>query len=193
MARKQHGIHIKGAQAPAPLQVSHPLLFQSTPLPASLPTAAICQTCKIAASQQAPASCVTTHIEQLCLSCCFCLYIYVRNERSQLLQQSLAIDWHKWCAMQSFEELLASKVISSRLQHNLRASGFQEPTPIQRQAVPALMASRELLAAAPTGVVPNPQPHSPQSLSSIIDFNTSHYDRDFMTIADFRALNLLPS
>eukprot|EP00887_Chlorella_sp_A99_P000722 scaffold5.g722.t1 len=38
-----------------------------------------------------------------------------------------------------------------RLLRNLAESGFAEPTPIQRQATPALLAGRELLAIAPTG------------------------------------------
>lgn len=37
------------------------------------------------------------------------------------------------------------------LLQNLAARGFAQPTPIQRQAIPTLMASRELLAVAPTG------------------------------------------
>uniref|UniRef100_A0A6S8LCF8 RNA helicase n=1 Tax=Dunaliella tertiolecta TaxID=3047 RepID=A0A6S8LCF8_DUNTE len=37
------------------------------------------------------------------------------------------------------------------LLQNLHAKGYQQPTPIQRQAIPTLMASRELLAVAPTG------------------------------------------
>ncbi|KAL6782633.1 hypothetical protein ACKKBG_A07535 [Auxenochlorella protothecoides x Auxenochlorella symbiontica] len=39
----------------------------------------------------------------------------------------------------------------SRLLRNLAGAGFLEPTPIQRQAIPALLARRELLAVAPTG------------------------------------------
>ena len=56
-------------------------------------------------------------------------------------------------AVQSFDELFTKKAMSSKLRHNLRVSGFQGPTAIQRQAVPALIAGREVLAAAPTGVL----------------------------------------
>ena len=39
----------------------------------------------------------------------------------------------------------------TRCRSNLAAGGFVEPTPIQRQAITALLAGRELLAVAPTG------------------------------------------
>jgi hypothetical protein len=38
------------------------------------------------------------------------------------------------------------------LLQNLQGRGYAQPTPIQRQAIPTLMAGRELLAVAPTGV-----------------------------------------
>lgn len=38
-----------------------------------------------------------------------------------------------------------------RLRRNVAACGFLDPTPIQRQAIPLLLAGREVLAVAPTG------------------------------------------
>ena len=52
-------------------------------------------------------------------------------------------------SLRSFADLAASG--PRRLLSNLAESGFRDPTPIQRQAVPALLAGRELLAIAPTG------------------------------------------
>lgn len=45
----------------------------------------------------------------------------------------------------------SSRAVEWLLQ-NLRAKGYAQPTPIQRQAIPTLLAARELLAVAPTGV-----------------------------------------
>ncbi|GIM09618.1 hypothetical protein Vretimale_13458, partial [Volvox reticuliferus] len=53
--------------------------------------------------------------------------------------------------LKSFAELATRYKVSRRLVAVLRSSGFSCPTPIQRQAIPALMAGRELLAVAPTG------------------------------------------
>jgi ATP-dependent RNA helicase DDX52/ROK1 len=53
--------------------------------------------------------------------------------------------------LRGFAELVARPGTPPRLLANLAAAGFAEPTPIQRQATPALLARRELLAVAPTG------------------------------------------
>ncbi|GLC75527.1 hypothetical protein PLESTF_001653500 [Pleodorina starrii] len=53
--------------------------------------------------------------------------------------------------LKSFAELTTRHKVSRRLVASLRSSGFSSPTPIQRQAIPALLAGRELLAVAPTG------------------------------------------
>lgn len=53
--------------------------------------------------------------------------------------------------LRSFTELQSVYNMHSRLLNHLADGGFSEPTPIQRQAVPALLARRELLAVAPTG------------------------------------------
>jgi ATP-dependent RNA helicase DDX52/ROK1 len=53
--------------------------------------------------------------------------------------------------LRSFAELQTLYGAPPRLLANLAAGGFLEPTPIQRQAAPALLAGRELLAVAPTG------------------------------------------
>ncbi|KAK9817077.1 hypothetical protein WJX72_009194 [[Myrmecia] bisecta] len=53
--------------------------------------------------------------------------------------------------LKTFDELGSKYGLSKRLQQNVAELGFSEPTPIQRQAVPALLAGRELFAIAPTG------------------------------------------
>ncbi|EFJ45762.1 hypothetical protein VOLCADRAFT_118300, partial [Volvox carteri f. nagariensis] len=53
--------------------------------------------------------------------------------------------------LKSFAELAARYRVSRRLVTSLLSSGFTSPTPIQRQAIPALLGGRELLAVAPTG------------------------------------------
>jgi ATP-dependent RNA helicase DDX52/ROK1 len=51
----------------------------------------------------------------------------------------------------TFAELRERHAAPPRLLENLGLGGFAEPTPIQRQAIPALLDGRELLAVAPTG------------------------------------------
>eukprot|EP00198_Chlamydomonas_reinhardtii_P008439 XP_001697776.1 predicted protein [Chlamydomonas reinhardtii] len=53
--------------------------------------------------------------------------------------------------LKSFAELASRYKVGRRLLAALRAAGFTAPTPIQRQAIPALLEGRELLAVAPTG------------------------------------------
>ncbi|XP_066398196.1 DEAD-box ATP-dependent RNA helicase 57 isoform X2 [Miscanthus floridulus] len=53
--------------------------------------------------------------------------------------------------LESFEELISRYGCDSYLVGNLSKLGFQEPTPIQRQAVPILLSGRECFACAPTG------------------------------------------
>ncbi len=53
--------------------------------------------------------------------------------------------------LRSFSELQTLHNAAPRLLVNLSEGGFTEPTPIQRQAIPSLLARRELLAVAPTG------------------------------------------
>jgi superfamily II DNA/RNA helicase len=52
--------------------------------------------------------------------------------------------------LRDFAELSARFGAPRRLLTCLAAEGWAEPTPIQRQAVPALMAGQELLAVATT-------------------------------------------
>ncbi|KAL2613411.1 hypothetical protein R1flu_025103 [Riccia fluitans] len=51
----------------------------------------------------------------------------------------------------SFEDLKSQYPPQKYLLRNIDASGFAEPTPIQRQAIPTLLAGRECLACAQTG------------------------------------------
>ena len=53
--------------------------------------------------------------------------------------------------LRTFSELQTAHNAPPRLLTNLIDGEFNEPTPIQRQAIPALLARRELLAVAPTG------------------------------------------
>ncbi|ROL50829.1 putative ATP-dependent RNA helicase DDX52 [Anabarilius grahami] len=51
----------------------------------------------------------------------------------------------------SFEELQEEYDLDPRVIQNIKAAGFQTPTPIQMQAIPLMMHKREILACAPTG------------------------------------------
>ncbi|XP_044227693.1 probable ATP-dependent RNA helicase DDX52 [Thunnus albacares] len=51
----------------------------------------------------------------------------------------------------TFEELQSEYRLNPRVIHNLKDAGLNSPTPIQMQAIPLMMHSRELLACAPTG------------------------------------------
>ncbi|XP_051534011.1 probable ATP-dependent RNA helicase DDX52 [Myxocyprinus asiaticus] len=51
----------------------------------------------------------------------------------------------------SFEELQNEYDLDPRVIQNIKAAGFQTPTPIQMQAIPLMMHGREILACAPTG------------------------------------------
>ncbi|XP_030637935.1 putative ATP-dependent RNA helicase DDX52 [Chanos chanos] len=51
----------------------------------------------------------------------------------------------------TFEELQQEYQLNARIIENIKAAGFQAPTPIQMQAIPLMMHKREVLACAPTG------------------------------------------
>lgn len=51
----------------------------------------------------------------------------------------------------TFEELQEEYQLDLRIIQNIRAAGFQTPTPIQMQAIPLMLHRREILACAPTG------------------------------------------
>jgi len=53
--------------------------------------------------------------------------------------------------VESFEQLSERFGVSSRLLENVRKAGYEAPTPIQMQALPAMMAGRQVMACAPTG------------------------------------------
>ncbi|PIA39309.1 hypothetical protein AQUCO_02600036v1 [Aquilegia coerulea] len=53
--------------------------------------------------------------------------------------------------LQSFDDLSSRYGCKSYLLRNIAELGFKEPTPIQRQAIPALLSGRECFACAPTG------------------------------------------
>ncbi|KIY97098.1 DEAD-box ATP-dependent RNA helicase 57, partial [Monoraphidium neglectum] len=55
------------------------------------------------------------------------------------------------CPLRGWEELGERYHVGPRLRAALAGAGWADPTPIQRQAVPALLEGRELLAIAPTG------------------------------------------
>jgi len=54
-------------------------------------------------------------------------------------------------AQQRGEDGFAALGLDGRLLRSLAALGYEEPTPVQREAIPPLMAGRDLLAEAPTG------------------------------------------
>ncbi|XP_046825409.1 probable ATP-dependent RNA helicase DDX52 [Vespa crabro] len=51
----------------------------------------------------------------------------------------------------TFDELLTEYQVSKKLLDNMKECGYEEPTPIQMQAIPVLLQNRQLLACAPTG------------------------------------------
>ncbi|XP_034034282.1 probable ATP-dependent RNA helicase DDX52 isoform X2 [Thalassophryne amazonica] len=51
----------------------------------------------------------------------------------------------------TFEELQSEYRLNPRVLQNIKDAGLKSPTPIQMQAIPLMMHSRELLACAPTG------------------------------------------
>ncbi|KAL7844573.1 hypothetical protein SRHO_G00231120 [Serrasalmus rhombeus] len=53
--------------------------------------------------------------------------------------------------LSTFEELQKEYGLDPRIIQNIKAAGFQTPTPIQMQAIPLMMHRREILACAPTG------------------------------------------
>lgn len=50
-----------------------------------------------------------------------------------------------------FDELAEHYKVKEELINNIRARGYEAPTPIQMQAIPLMMKKREILACAPTG------------------------------------------
>lgn len=53
--------------------------------------------------------------------------------------------------LETFEQLAGRYRVSRVLLRNVAALGYTEPTPVQRQAIPAMLERRELLCCAPTG------------------------------------------
>ena len=53
--------------------------------------------------------------------------------------------------MLTFGELAHQYALPQRLMQNLYQAGWHQPSAVQQQAVPALLAGRELLVVAPTG------------------------------------------
>lgn len=51
----------------------------------------------------------------------------------------------------SFDELLTEYEVSKKLLENMEQCGYEQPTPIQMQAIPILLQGKQLLASAPTG------------------------------------------
>ncbi|CAH1800505.1 unnamed protein product [Owenia fusiformis] len=53
--------------------------------------------------------------------------------------------------VESFQQLCDEHVFSSKIIENISESGYKAPTPIQMQAVPVMLAGRDIMACAPTG------------------------------------------
>jgi ATP-dependent RNA helicase DDX52/ROK1 len=51
----------------------------------------------------------------------------------------------------TFQEMKIDGALKTSLLRNIEASKWKEPTPIQMQSIPVLLANRDILAAAPTG------------------------------------------
>uniref|UniRef100_A0A146MG33 Probable ATP-dependent RNA helicase DDX52 n=1 Tax=Lygus hesperus TaxID=30085 RepID=A0A146MG33_LYGHE len=53
--------------------------------------------------------------------------------------------------LESFDELVSVYGVDKNIVNNLKSAGYDGPTPIQMQAIPALLKGRQVLACAPTG------------------------------------------
>ncbi|KAF6201603.1 hypothetical protein GE061_003995 [Apolygus lucorum] len=53
--------------------------------------------------------------------------------------------------LESFDELASVYGVDENIVNNLKSAGYDGPTPIQMQAIPALLKGRQVLACAPTG------------------------------------------
>ncbi|GAV09812.1 hypothetical protein RvY_19293 [Ramazzottius varieornatus] len=53
--------------------------------------------------------------------------------------------------VETFEELATRFQLNARLVENITKIGYQQPTPIQMQAIPLVLQGRNILASAPTG------------------------------------------
>uniref|UniRef100_A0A8D9A209 Probable ATP-dependent RNA helicase DDX52 n=1 Tax=Cacopsylla melanoneura TaxID=428564 RepID=A0A8D9A209_9HEMI len=51
----------------------------------------------------------------------------------------------------SFDDLARDYNVSEKLVNNIRKAGYETPTPIQMQAIPAMLQGRQVFACAPTG------------------------------------------
>ncbi|XP_047991017.1 probable ATP-dependent RNA helicase DDX52 [Leguminivora glycinivorella] len=58
---------------------------------------------------------------------------------------------HIPAALQDFSELVTKYNVKQALVDTVTKCGYDEPTPVQRQAVPCMMEDRQILACAPTG------------------------------------------
>ncbi|XP_063536791.1 DEAD box protein 52 homolog [Cydia strobilella] len=58
---------------------------------------------------------------------------------------------HVPAALQDFSELVTKYNVKQALVDTVMKCGYDEPTPVQRQAVPCMMEDRQILACAPTG------------------------------------------
>uniref|UniRef100_A0A1B6CLU8 Probable ATP-dependent RNA helicase DDX52 n=1 Tax=Clastoptera arizonana TaxID=38151 RepID=A0A1B6CLU8_9HEMI len=53
--------------------------------------------------------------------------------------------------VETFDQFVEEYKVSSKIISNLKSSGYENPTPIQMQAIPVMLQNRQILACAPTG------------------------------------------
>ncbi|XP_022120879.2 probable ATP-dependent RNA helicase DDX52 isoform X2 [Pieris rapae] len=62
-----------------------------------------------------------------------------------------AVGRHITSALRDFDDLVTRYNVSLDMVDTIKKCGYEEPTPIQRQALPALLEGRQIVATAPTG------------------------------------------
>ncbi|CAF4931974.1 unnamed protein product [Pieris macdunnoughi] len=62
-----------------------------------------------------------------------------------------AVGRHITSAIKDFDDLVTRYNVSVDMVGTIKKCGYEEPTPIQRQALPALLEGRQIVATAPTG------------------------------------------
>ena len=66
-------------------------------------------------------------------------------------RQKIKVTGRAPAPMLTFRELAHQYALPQQLMHNLHQAGWHQPSAVQQQAIPALLAGRELLVVAPTG------------------------------------------
>ncbi|XP_077298707.1 DExD-box helicase 52 [Arctopsyche grandis] len=78
----------------------------------------------------------------------------IKNDKARRLRSEYGIrvnDQNVVEPIQNFQSLVEEYNVSQALVDNLIQCGYTEPTPVQRQAMPAMLKRRQMIACAPTG------------------------------------------